>query len=490
MDSWLALAAIIFVIIALLFFFRFLVLLFLVYIMRPKDRNRTYKGYRRGSAFSNALAFGFILGGAVAQLLLSVGLPGGLDATTFGWHMILLAFVSYLAAGLYKLADRVFLVHRADVWLLGRRKRIVPRLVHIVKAWFLTGTPPLLFFVGLGLLYILNALAWQPVLLLAVAVWSVGRGFAGSLMYRWALRTVPIEQTEWADLGPRIQQWTTLAGVRVDEILVLYLGEEDVATAAVVGLGRKTLLLGSALLRKADWRQIDAIVAHELGHIRKRHLPIYYALSLCQALLLASWPVFYDLRPLALWLWQQSTPTVVMLQQAQNAFVGAWYIMFFSALLQLLSMDIHHRAEFACDRYSVELAGDPMAMAFGLTTLVALNGTTMKMSGPTHPSAQRRMKRILTEPGRFAPWGKDPVPMFVGKEVIAKGGQHHRYIVPFDQATPRQPVPPQPWSRMPRPTPSAPTKEPVEQSASTATPQELAEQTEPIKEHPQAETQA
>lgn len=509
MISWLVIAEMIFAILALLFVFRLLVLLCYVYVLRRKDRNQAFKAYRRGSVYSSPLALGFMIGIAIGLVMLSAALPGGLDSPSFGLHMMALAFIPYLAAGLYRLADRVYLVKLAEAWLLGKKKPIVPHLVHVAKAWILTATPPLFFFVGLGLFYMLNALAWRPVLLLAIIVWTTIRAFTGSLVHRWALRSVPVAQTEWADLGPRIQQWAALAGVRVDEILVLYLGEEDVATAAVVGLRRKTLLLGSGLLRKADWRQIDAIIGHELGHICKRHLPLYFAFSLAQTLLFASWFVLYDLRPLAFGLFQQEVPIAIQ-QQAMNSVTGAWYMLLAFAFLYLFNMDLHHRAEFACDRFSIELVGDPMAMAFGLTTLVALNGTTMKMSGPTHPSAERRMKRILTEPGRFAPWGKDPVPMFVGKEVLAKGGQHYRYIVPLDQATPCQPVPPKPWSRMPPSVPLATSqklteqgepavapKKPVEQSDAAvagepvelaAVSQEPAERGEPTEEYPQAET--
>ncbi len=502
MISWLILAGIILALLTLLFLARCLILLLRVYVFRPKDRNQAYKAYRRGSVYSSSLALGFVLGITITLVLFAAVQSGGLDARSFGQQMILLPFIPYLVGLSYKLADRVFLVNRAEAWLLRKKKSLVPHMIHVVKSWALTATPPLLFFVALGLLYMLDALAWRPVLLLAIIGWAAIRGFTGLLMYRWTLRNVPVEQTEWADLGPRIRQWAALAGVRIDETIVLYLGEEDVAVAAVTGLRRKTLLLGSGLLRKADWRQIDAIIGHELGHVHKRHLPLYFALSLCQTLLLASWFVLYDLRALAFWFFQQEAPAAIQ-QQVQGSLTGAWYMLLTFVFLYLFSMDTHHRAEFACDRFSVELVGDPMAMAFGLTTLVSLNGTTLKMSGPTHPSAERRMRRILTAPGRFAPWGKDPVPMFVGKEVLAKGGQHYRYIVPLDQATPRQPVPPLPWSRMPRPAPLAvpqeparqgePTgapEEPVEQNEPSVASQESVEQSEPTEEYPQAETRS
>lgn len=469
MMSWLVIAGIIFALLVVLFLFRYLTLLFWVYVFRRKDRNQVFKAYRRGSFFSGFLALECTVMIVTIYFLLVVVQSEGLDSTTFGLNIMLVALIPYLVTVLYKLADGVFLVNRAEAWLLGKKKPLVPRIIYAVKVWALKGTPFLLFFVLLGLLYMLDALAWRPVLLLAFVVWCVIRDFIGT--YRWTLRCMPIAQTQWADMGPRIQQWAELAGVRVDEILVLSLREEDVATAAVTGLGRKTLLLGSALLRNADWRQVDAIIGHELGHIRKRHLPLYAALSLCQVLLLIGWFAFYDLRLVVFGLF---------LEPEQSVLIGALCLFVALLVFSILNRNIHHRAEFACDRFSVELAGDPMAMAFGLTTLVALNGTTMKMSGPTHPSAERRMKRILTKPGRFAPWGKDPVPMFVGKEVLAKGGHHYRYIVPFDQATPLQPVPPQPWSRMPQTAPSTAPQEPVRQNESTTVPQETVEQSEPI----------
>ncbi len=82
------------------------------------------------------------------------------------------------------------------------------------------------------------------------------------------------------DKGPvrvRIEQVCQKAGVRYADILYWPLFGGRMITAAVMGLvGRfRYILVTSGLLQYLAPSEIDAVIAHEIGHVKRRHLPFY-----------------------------------------------------------------------------------------------------------------------------------------------------------------------------------------------------------------------
>jgi Zn-dependent protease with chaperone function len=269
---------------------------------------------------------------------------------------------------------------------------------------------------------------------------------------------VPLAQTEWAALGPRIQGWAALADVRVHDIRVEYLGDSGLANAAAAGLWRHTLFLGADLLANTDWRQRDAVIGHELGHIRLGHMRANAAMSLLKAGLAAGAFAYLDIQGTAIAIVRLLHPDLAEPLDARFGPPSYWPLL--GAVLAFLWLGVQsldrwrrHQHELACDRFSVGLAGDPLAKALVLVTIHKLASTTLNARSYTHPSAAERIRALLwmlSQPAPFAPWANWPVPA-----IVTFAHQGRALTVPLASAPPIAPLPPAPWSRMP-PLPAQP----------------------------------
>jgi STE24 endopeptidase len=83
-------------------------------------------------------------------------------------------------------------------------------------------------------------------------------------------KTVPLEDRELTD---RLLALAIRCGVRVERVFEIKLSKEtNKANAAVVGLGRqRRILIGDTLLTLCSDDEIEAVFAHELGHVALHH---------------------------------------------------------------------------------------------------------------------------------------------------------------------------------------------------------------------------
>lgn len=89
------------------------------------------------------------------------------------------------------------------------------------------------------------------------------------IVWIWGAR--PLAQ---GSLHERIEALCRREGVRVGSVR-LWRTRGLVLNAAVLGLlpGLRTLLLTDGLVERLDERQLDAVVLHEIAHVRQRHMP-------------------------------------------------------------------------------------------------------------------------------------------------------------------------------------------------------------------------
>jgi Zn-dependent protease with chaperone function len=82
------------------------------------------------------------------------------------------------------------------------------------------------------------------------------------------------------------------AGIGYSNILNWPIFEGRLLTAGVMGLVKRFryILVTESLLRVLDDNELDAVIAHEIGHVKKRHLPLYLVFFL--GLILLSYAVF------------------------------------------------------------------------------------------------------------------------------------------------------------------------------------------------------
>lgn len=110
-------------------------------------------------------------------------------------------------------------------------------------------------------------------ILLLFAIWV----FPWCLRILWGCQPLPA-----GALRERILVLEEKAGVHFSEIYLWDLGGDALANAAAVGIFPpfRYLFLSRALLRELRPEEVDAVVCHEMGHVRHRHLLFYLVLTL------------------------------------------------------------------------------------------------------------------------------------------------------------------------------------------------------------------
>lgn len=97
----------------------------------------------------------------------------------------------------------------------------------------------------------------------------------------------------------RIETFCRSQNVKYKDIMIWPLFEGQALTAGVMGLIKqfRYLLVTPALLSSLSPEEIEAVMAHEIGHVKKRHLQLYFILFLGFGTLsqLATYPTLYML---------------------------------------------------------------------------------------------------------------------------------------------------------------------------------------------------
>jgi STE24 endopeptidase len=133
----------------------------------------------------------------------------------------------------------------------------------------LIGVPILLFF-----FYVLNefgSMWWLP-LAAGLFIISVVLGrIAPVLILPLFYKVTPIDNNE---LKERIEKLAKDAGIKVENVYKFDMSKNTKkANAAFTGLGKsKRILLGDTLLENYTQDEIETVIAHEMGHYKKKHI--------------------------------------------------------------------------------------------------------------------------------------------------------------------------------------------------------------------------
>lgn len=172
------------------------------------------------------------------------------------------------------------------------------------------------------------------------------------------------------------------AGVKLRQLYLLPIAKGRMANA--LATSGNNVLLTDYLLRKLGKREVDAVIAHELGHLKRR-----------------------DLRKRAL-AFVATVAAAVMLGFTADAsrLLPAGFPAFslFILLAILAQFFVSRRNEYGADRVSAELTGDPEAMITALARVTRLSYFPLQWGkwserGLTHPSTTRRAQRLATAAG-------------------------------------------------------------------------------------------
>ena len=133
----------------------------------------------------------------------------------------------------------------------------------------LIGVPILLFF-----FYVLNefgSMWWLPLaaglFIISVVLGRIAPVFILPLFYK----VTPIDNNE---LKERIERLAKDAGIKVENVYKFDMSKNTKkANAAFTGLGKsKRILLGDTLLENYTQDEIETVIAHEMGHYKKKHI--------------------------------------------------------------------------------------------------------------------------------------------------------------------------------------------------------------------------
>jgi STE24 endopeptidase len=275
-------------------------------------------------------------------------------------------------------------------------------------------TTPGLFVTDLAKQALLLALLGAP--LAAAALWLMGAGGAHWWLYLWLLWTAFSLFLVWAyptliaplfnrfsplksgALKKRIQALLRRTGFVSRGIFVMDGSRRSAhGNAYFTGLGRsKRIVFFDTLLKTLGAREIEAVLAHELGHFKRRHvlkrLVLSFALSLA-ALALLGWlaqaPWFYH----GLGVTQPSAHAALLLFML----AGPVFSFFLRPLLNWGS----RRDEYQADAFAAEQA-EARALVSALAKLYKENAATLTPDPvhsafyDSHPPALARIRRLET----------------------------------------------------------------------------------------------
>ncbi len=231
--------------------------------------------------------------------------------------------------------------------------------------------------------------------------WAFFLAFSLFLMYISPYVIEPLFNTftplEGDALTERIRQTMAKAGIQIQKVLKIDSSKRSHHTNAYfTGIGKvKRIVMYDTLLAKMDDREIVAILAHEIGHWKKRH--ILKRIITIQALALVGMYCSFRL------LQTDLLPSLFGLkgatfysQAVMLSFIAGIVIFPFTALSNYIS----RQHEEAADRFASGLTKDPESLA---TSLIKLSRDNLSNLHPhpwyaafnySHPPVTERIRKI------------------------------------------------------------------------------------------------
>ena len=185
------------------------------------------------------------------------------------------------------------------------------------------------------------------------------------------------------DLRDRIFDLAQRAGVPLRQVYVL--PESSAQLSNAFARSDNSVLITSSLIKNLSRREVDAIMAHEIGHLQAKH-PQTAGAFMTIALVIANLVATF----------------IYKITYSMNAFplilAGAIGIAY------LVSFFRSRRNERQADAIGISLTGDPEAFISGLTKLSRLNLMPMHSGGwgeslDTHPGTMHRFQEIAKAHG-------------------------------------------------------------------------------------------
>ncbi len=158
----------------------------------------------------------------------------------------------------------------------------------------------------------------------------------------------------------------------------------------------RCVFITDGVLANFSAEEIESLLAHEIGHIKKMHLWGYFLFSICYA---------FGFVPLLVYLVGKFPAIEDFLMEnklASPLWVLAIIMVYFGAIFGLLSRKFEKQA----DKYAVELTGNKDVFISALRKLAKINALPKKWAktevSQTHPATEERIRFIKAIPWNIA----------------------------------------------------------------------------------------
>jgi STE24 endopeptidase len=326
---------------------------------------------------------------------LSFGLDFWLSDNIHNIYLKFLAYVFIVGAGLaviffpVNLYSGFYLEHKFNLsnqtfgkWIFENLKGLFVSLI--------IGTPILLFFYYSILEF--EQMWWLPFAIVLFIVSVILARIVPVFILPLFYKITPIDNEE---LKSRIKRLSDEAGIKVENVYKFDMSKNTKkANAAFTGIGKsKRILLGDTLLDNYTDDEIETVIAHELGHYKKKHI--------IKNILIGTVSSFLTLFLIAT-LYQISLDWFnynAIAQISALPLLSLWG-MVIGVIQTPLSNILSRKYEFEADDYAVTATGKPRAF---INTLEKLNEQNLGDKDPhpfvewffySHPSIKNRVSSI------------------------------------------------------------------------------------------------
>jgi len=218
--------------------------------------------------------FSFLLIIIFLQTRLSINLEKYLGNYISNNYLLFLCYVFVVGAATAIIFSPVnfytgyYLEHKYNLSNQTFLKYVIENLKSLAVS-LVIGIPILLFF-----FYVLNSFAdlwWLPFAIGLFLISVVLARIVPILILPLFYKVTPLEDE---DLKERIKRLAVGAGIKVENVYKFDMSKNTKkANAAFTGIGKsKRILLGDTLLDSYTKDEIETVIAHELGHYKKKHI--------------------------------------------------------------------------------------------------------------------------------------------------------------------------------------------------------------------------
>lgn len=286
-------------------------------------------------------------------------------------------YTGYYLEHKYKLSNQTF-----AKWIWENAKGV------FVSA--LIGLPVLIFF-----FYVLNTfneLWWLPLAIGLFFFSVILSQIIPTIILPIFYKVIPLENET---LKTRISELAKSAGIKVENIFSFNMSKNTKkANAAFTGLGKtKRILLGDTLLSAYSEEEIETVIAHELGHYKRKHI--------LKNLLIGTVSSFFTLFIISLlYNWSLKWFGFNQINQIAALPLISLWVMIVGLIFTPLTNLISRKFEFEADEYAVLSSGK---MNSFISVLEKLNEQNLGDMNPhplvewyfySHPSITKRIAAI------------------------------------------------------------------------------------------------